>query len=188
MQKQIVTIPWHFKQYAKVSLLYVKTTGRNISLFPTSLYLREWNPIPLKIYIYKCIIKKHIIYSRGIKYYTPSEEETMQKDCIEFMNAINWQLIAQEWTVIENNYDIGKGDLVFRSGKTYCVIECKRRTNTKVYEQAKFYGSSWKLHYAKNDDECVIYGIWTPKSQEVLGILYSESDALNLCKRRKIRD
>ena len=180
----IVNIPWYFRQYAKFCLLYVKTTGKTTSLFPISLYIKETNAVPLSIYIQKCINTKKLFYINSSKYYTPSEENTMHTDCINFMYKLNWKLIAQEWTVIENDSDIGKGDLVFKNGNTYCVIECKRRTNNKVYEQAKFYGSSWKLHYAKKDDEHVLYGIWTPKTQELLGILYSEKEALNLCKRR----
>ena len=180
-------VPWYFRHYAKISFFYTKNTGKNAALFPSSLYLKESNSIPLRIYIKKCIDTRNLFYIHGNKYYRPPREDTMHSDCINFMHRLDWQLVAQEWTVIENNYDIGKGDLVFRNNKTYCVIECKRKTNTKVYEQAKFYGSSWKLHYAKNDDEYVLYGIWTPKIQEILGILHSESEALSLCKRRSPR-
>jgi hypothetical protein len=183
----IHNIPWYFHHYAKMCFMYVKTTGKNTCIFPKSLYLKESNSIPVKVYISKFIsVKgslKDMYFVHG-KYYTPMDEDAMHEDCINFMKSLNWELVAHEWTVIENNNDIGKGDLVFQKDNSYFVIECKRRTNSKVYEQSRFYGSSWKLHYAKGNDKPVLYGIWTPRKQEVLGILYSEKEALNLCDRR----
>jgi len=126
---------------------------------------------------------RNIFIVRG-QYVSPSTEDAMQDDCIKFMSCLDWDLVAQEWSVIEDRSEIGKGDLVFRKGATYCVIECKRRTNEKVYRQSRYYASAWKLYYAQSTCEPVLYGVWTPKVQAVVGILYSESDAMQISSRR----
>lgn len=173
-------IPWYFKPYAKFSLIYTKATGNKSCLFPKSLYLKENNTIPLRVYIQKCIEYRNIYRVYG-KCHTPHDEDLMHIDCIRMMAKINWELVAREWIVYENNSHMGQGDLVFKNENTYCVMECKRRTNLKVYEQSQYYGSSWKLKYAKNGEN-VLYGIWTPKRQEVLGILSNDKDAITLYK------
>lgn len=173
-------MPWYFQPYARFSLIYAKTTGNKTCLFPKSLYLKENNNIPITVYLKKCIEYGNIFTVYG-KCHTPHHEDLMHNDCIRFMEKLNWELVAHEWMVYENNSHMGQGDLVFKNENTYCVIECKRRTNSKVYEQSQYYGSSWKLKYAKQGEN-VLYGIWTPKTQQLLGVLSTDKDAITLYK------
>lgn len=169
--------------YAKMSMFYATATGRTVKLLPMSVYMKP-AIIPIKSYIKRSFAMKNVFAQHG-KYTCPSNENTMHNHCIEFMHRLNWDLVAQEWAVIENDDEMGKGDLVFQKGNAYCVIECKRKTNNKVYQQSKYYASSWKLQHAPHDDQPVLYGVWTPKTQEVIGILYSEDEAHGLCTRRR---
>jgi hypothetical protein len=174
--------PWYVRQYAKLSLLYTKTTGQSMPLLPVSPYVKPFR-IPVHVYIKQSLALRRLFIVKG-QYVSPSNEEVMQNDCIHFMTGLNWNLVAQEWTVIEDRSETGKGDLVFQKGDSYIVIECKRRTNTKVYNQSRYYASSWKLYYAPNPRQPVYYGIWTPRLQMIMGVLYSEDDAQRLCTRR----
>ena len=174
--------PWYSRHYAKLSLLYARTTGRSIRLLPISPYVTPFH-IPLKNFIKQSIaLRSFVVHG---EYKSPATEQAIQDDCIQFMSRLDWDLVAQEWTVIEDKSETGKGDLVFRNGDCFCVIECKRKTNDKVYKQSRYYASAWKLYYAPNTRHPVLYGVWTPRVQALMGILYSEHDAFTLCSRRR---
>jgi hypothetical protein len=174
--------PWYARQYAKISIFYTKATGRSTRLLPVSPYVKPYH-IPIKSYIKQTIALRNFFVVHG-QYFSPPTEAAMQEDCIKFMARLNWNLVAQEWTVIEDRSETGKGDLVFSNGNSYCIFECKRRTNEKVYKQSRYYASAWKLYYAPSAQQPVLYGVWTPRVQAVIGILYSETDANKLCNRR----
>lgn len=179
---QVYYYSWYYRQYAKISLLYAETTGKSIKIMPSSIYQKS-STIPIKCY--KNLRNLKLLFINYGKYFYPQDENLMHNDCIQFMNILNWKLVAQEWDVIDNANHIGKGDLVFRKKNTYCIFECKRRTNTKVYEQSEFYGSAWKLKYAENEEDYVLYGIWTPQVQKITGIIRSKEEAKKLHKNRK---
>ena len=111
----------------------------------------------------------------------PSQEIQLHKDCVKAMQSVGWHLEGHEWNVIPGKDDFGKGDLVFRNGNVFLVIECKRKQGTKVYEQAEYYAAAWKLRYAKRSP--VIYGVWTCHEQTIIGVIRTKEEARAKCKR-----
>jgi hypothetical protein len=110
-------------------------------------------------------------------------EEDVHRGCIEAFTKRGWKLVAHEWVVIPRKEQYGRGDLVFRKGREYRVIECKRKPHPNVYEQSKFYGAVWKMLYAK-PGYSVKYGIWTCSLRRTLGTV---QNARRLCKRDACR-
>jgi hypothetical protein len=110
------------------------------------------------------------------------DEQDLHKKCIHSYLEQHWSMVAHEWEVIPGKPEDGKGDLVFEKEGAYMVMECKRRNNAKVREQAQFYAAAWKLRYAK-PRSTVFYGIWTCSTHRVLGSIRSKKDAVHICKR-----
>ena len=107
-------------------------------------------------------------------------EEDVHRHCTESHLKRGWRLVAHEWLVVPRKEKYGRGDLVFKKGREYRVIECKRKPHPNVYEQAKFYGAAWKMLYAKPGTR-VRYGIWTCSVKRMLGTVHDPS---RLCLRR----
>lgn len=111
-----------------------------------------------------------------------NNEEHLHQECINYYTNLNWKVVAHEWEVIKGKPEDGKGDLVFQKDNTYMVIECKRRTIEKVYEQAEFYAAAWKLKYARPRTK-IYYGIWTCKTKLIIGKITNKKHAYNICQR-----
>lgn len=111
---------------------------------------------------------------------TAQTEQDVHRECIESLVKRGWKLVAHEWVVIPRKEKYGRGDLVFKKGREYRVIECKRKPHPNVFEQAKFYGAAWKMLYAKPGYR-VKYGIWTCSLRRTLGIV---RDPRRLCRRK----
>lgn len=102
----------------------------------------------------------------------PRTELQLHKDCVRVFKRTGWKLVAHEWPVKMRNGRAGVGDLVFRRANVYFVMECKRRHKQKVYDQAVFYATAWNERVAARYlGAIVLYGVWTCRSQEVLGRL-----------------
>lgn len=127
-------------------------------------------------------ILPHSLYDKN----TDKREYQLHEDCTYFMESLGWQRVAHEWMVVSAMERCGRGDMVFRRGNVYFVMEAKRRTNKKVQDQALYYGASWKLQHTR-DHEPVVYGIWTIRHQDVLGVIKSKRDAANICWPRFVR-
>lgn len=112
----------------------------------------------------------------------PRQELTLHNECIRFMTAAGWKLVRHEWQVVKGANEHGVGDLVFSKKNVDCVIECKRSTVPKVFEQARYYGAAWKLLYATKQKN-VMYGVWTCNTKSITGILQSNKDAREICER-----
>lgn len=128
-----------WRPFIQLRLLETICTGRAGTMFPRSFY-RPHN--------------------------CPSTELHLHRDCIYAFKNVGWQLVAHEWKAKTWEGKEGVGDLVFKKGNIYLVIECKRKSKPKVYDQAIFYSKAWAQ---RNVGKIVLYGIWTCKSQELLG-------------------
>lgn len=95
-------------------------------------------------------------------------EQDLHRECVRHYLVRGWVVVAHEWIVIPRKEAYGRGDLVFRRGKEYRVIECKRKPHPNVFEQARFYGAAWKMLYAKSGYS-VRYGVWTCSVKKMLG-------------------
>lgn len=115
----------------------------------------------------------------------PITESDMHTDCINFFAKLGWKLIAHEWPAVSSWERCGRGDMVFQRGPVYLVMEAKRKKNKKVQDQALYYGAVWKLQHA-HADSIVAYGIWTGKTQDILGIVPCKRSAANICWPRFI--
>ncbi len=113
-------------------------------------------------------------------------EPQLHEDCTEFLASMGWTRVAHEWIVVPKMERCGRGDMVFRRGNMYFVVEAKRRTNRKVQDQARYYAASWKLQHAGLDDH-VVYGIWTIKTQDILGVISCKRAAADICWPRFVR-
>lgn len=116
--------------------------------------------------------KRGLLFPRS--YYAnrpcPSTELVLHRDCIRTFHNYGWNVIAHEWKAKTHDGRNGVGDLVFQRGRTFLVMECKRRDKQKVYDQAAYYAQAW----AEKEDvfaTIVLFGIWTCKHQELLGRL-----------------
>lgn len=98
----------------------------------------------------------------------PATEIHLHRDCIYTFRNEGWQLVAHEWKAKTWDGKEGVGDLVFKKGNIYLVIECKRKAKPKVYDQAVFYSKAWAQ---KHIGKIVLYGVWTCSTQELLGRL-----------------
>jgi len=107
-------------------------------------------------------------------------EEDVHRHCILSHLKRGWKVVAHEWIVIPRKEKYGRGDLVFKKGREYRVIECKRKPHPNVFEQAKFYGAAWKVLYAKPGYR-VKYGVWTCSLKRILGTVV---DPRRLCIRK----
>ena len=96
----------------------------------------------------------------------PPSESILQRDCIKCFRSVGWKVAAHEWKAVRRDGKMGVGDLVFKKGNVAVVIECKRRTKQKVFDQAVFYSHAWA---ETNPSHIVLYGIWTCKEQQLLG-------------------
>lgn len=114
---------------------------------------------------------------------TVANEQQLHCDCTQFMEALGWKRVAHEWDVVHGFTQYGRGDMVFAKGPWALVVEAKRRRSPKVYEQARFYAAAWKLQRA-TDWTSVAYGVWTPQSQELLGIVKDKRTAADICWAR----
>lgn len=110
---------------------------------------------------------------------TQLSEEAVHQHCIMAHVKRGWKVAAHEWIVIPGQERYGRGDIVFRKGREYRVIECKRKPHKNVYEQAQFYGAVWKMLYARPGYK-VRYGIWTCTTKRILGTV---RNPIRLCKR-----
>lgn len=115
---------------------------------------------------------------RGKKCVNQTEED-VHNYCIAWHVRRGWKVVAHEWLVIPRKEKYGRGDLVFAKNKEYRVIECKRKPYPNVFEQAKFYGASWKMRYARPGYR-VRYGVWTCSTKRMLGTV---TNPTRLCRR-----
>lgn len=115
-----------------------------------------------------CVGKRGNLFARPfyIKHPLPATELQMHKDCIRTFQKVGWRLVAHEWKAKTKDGRVGVGDLVFEKGNVYIVMECKRRNKQKVYDQSLYYARAWS---EKHGSSRVLYGVWTCKSQELIG-------------------
>jgi hypothetical protein len=127
-------------------------------------------------------ILPHSFYDRNIDKCEPD----LHDDCTDFMHTLGWKRVAHEWPVVPHMERCGRGDMVFHKGNVYFVMEAKRRNNKKVQDQALYYAASWKLQNTKKNEH-VIYGIWTIRAQDILGVIRCKRVAADICWPRFIR-
>lgn len=120
-------------------------------------------------------------YYDDVRKVCPPNELRMHRDVVRVLGQVGWKPVAHEWPA-RHGCKQGVGDLVFQRGNTFFVIECKRRHKQKVYDQARFYAAAWISMLVKEmvgsrkykGDQrtfafCVLYGVWTCQTQEILG-------------------
>lgn len=163
MQAQ-VTIQWKLVTHIRFHF-YTKRPTSTFRLFDKSTYTHPdiHNP-----YGYGRIIR-------------PRTELSMHHDCINILKELNWRCVAHEWSVAPGVNHYGQGDLVFQRNNDYLVMEVKRRNSQKVYKQARYYASVWKLAHCASSNSRVYYGVWTSYNQEIIGCIGNLHDAFILC-------
>lgn len=134
-----------WRSFFELRTLEVACTGRRGPMFPKSVY-----------YQHAPHLKRPLFES----------EADLHEDCAKCLHNVGWKVVAHEWPALARTGKRGVGDLVFERSGMYLVIECKRKSKPKVYEQAAFYSQVWAEQHTR---ALTMYGIWTCYHQELLG-------------------